>query len=243
MRKCVAAILFLLMSASLALSIQKPDEWIAYTSPEGRYSVSLPAKPTLSTQEATSANGEKFPQYLASVVKPDDVAFMIIGYFDTMPGTIFSADAARDGMVKGINGTLISETTISLGGYPGRELKISAKPVPAEPAEGAKPAEAVEYTLRARFYEVDKRVYLLQFIFPKSLESETMSVKGRKVFRFVSGGEKLGSNVPQGVSLPRKLTVCVTIGRTLQSAPQVITNQCRIEITNTFAPRSRCSSC
>jgi hypothetical protein len=77
MRKYFAAILLLPMSASLALSIQKPDEWIKYTSPEGRYSVSLPAQPNLSTQEATAADGQKFPQYLASVVEPGDVAFMI----------------------------------------------------------------------------------------------------------------------------------------------------------------------
>jgi hypothetical protein len=181
MRKYFAAILLLPMSASLALSIQKPDEWIKYTSPEGRYSVSLPAQPNLSTQEATAADGQKFPQYLASVVEPGDVAFMI-GYFDSVPGTIFSADAARDGMVKRVNGTLISETAISLGGYPGRELKVLTTPAPAQPAEGEKPAEAIEYIVRARFYEAGKRVYVLQFIFPKSLEGDALAAKATKYF-------------------------------------------------------------
>jgi hypothetical protein len=181
MRKCVAAILLLMISASLALSIQQPDEWIKYTSPEGRYSVSLPSQPRVSTQEATTADGQKFPQYLASVVEPGDVAFMT-GYFDTVPGTVFSADAARDGMVNRINGTLISETATSLGGYPGRELRVSTKPAPAAPAEGGKPAEAVEYIVRARFYEVAKRVYVLQVIFPKSLESESINAKATKYF-------------------------------------------------------------
>jgi len=181
MRKCSAAILLLLMSASLALSLQKRDEWVKYTSSEGRYSVSLPAQPSLTTQEATTADGQKFPQYLASVVEPGDIAFMI-GYFDNVPGTIFSADAARDGMVKRINGTLISETAISLGGFPGRELKVLAKPAPEQPAEGAKPADGVEYTVRARFYEVDKRVYVLQLISPKALDSEALTAKATKYF-------------------------------------------------------------
>jgi hypothetical protein len=181
MRKYLAVILLLLLSASLALSIQKPDVWIKYTSPEGRYTVLLPAQPSLTTQEATAATGDKFPQYLASVVQPGDVAF-IIGYFDSVPGSIFSADAARDGMVERINGTLISETAISLAGYPGRELKVLAKPAPQQPAGGAKAADGVEYTVRARFYEVDKRVYVLQLISPRSLDSEALAAKATKYF-------------------------------------------------------------
>ncbi len=181
MTKCIAAILLLLMSASFAFSIQKLDDWIKYSSPEGRYTVSLPAQPSLSTQEATSADGQKFPQYLASVAEPGDVAFMT-GYFDSAPGTIFSADAARDGMVQRINGMLINETTITLGSYPGRDLKVLAKVTGAASAEGGKPAETVDYIVRARFYEVDKRVYVLQVIFPKSLESAAMNVRAAKYF-------------------------------------------------------------
>jgi hypothetical protein len=181
MRKYFAAILLLLMSASLALSIQKPDDWTAYTSPEGRYSVLLPTQPTLSIQESTSANGEKFSQYLASVVAAGDVVFMI-AYFDTLPGTVFSADAARDGMVKGIKGTLISENAISLGDYSGREMRILTIPTPPPPAEGAKPAGPVEYIVRARFYEADKRIYVVQLIFPKSLENGAFAAKAAKYF-------------------------------------------------------------
>jgi len=181
MRKYFAAILLLLVSASIAVSTQKVDEWIKYTSPEGRYSILLPAQPKVSTQEADTADGQKFPQYLASVLEPGDVVFLV-GYFDSVPGTVFSADAARDGMVRQVNGTLISETTISLDGHPGRELKVSATPATPQPAQGAKPAAAAEYVLRARFYEADKRIYVLQLIFPKSLESDVMAAKAAKYF-------------------------------------------------------------
>jgi hypothetical protein len=181
MRKYLAAIFLLLVSASLAVCIQKPTEWIKYTSPEGRYSVSLPALPRLSAQEATNALGEKSPQYLAVVVEPGDVTF-VIGYFDSVPGTIFSADAARDRMVRLINGTLITETTISLGDYPGRELKIVTTLPASNSAVGEKTAKGVEYMLRARLYEADKRVYVLQLISPKSLESDALSAKATKYF-------------------------------------------------------------
>ncbi|HEX9422115.1 MAG TPA: hypothetical protein VF899_02660 [Pyrinomonadaceae bacterium] len=181
MTKCITAILLLLISASFALSFQKRDEWIKYSSPEGRYSVSLPAQPNLSTQEATTADGQKFPQYLASVTEAGDVVFLT-GYFDSVPGTIFSADAARDGMVKQINGTLINETALSLGNYPGRGFKVLAKAPAGASAEGEKPAEPVDYIVHARFYEVDKRVYVLQVIFPKSLESEAINARATKYF-------------------------------------------------------------
>ncbi len=170
MKKCAFGILFLLASASLALSVQNPVEWIKYSSTEGRYTVSLPAQPKLSSQDATSATGEKFSQYIASVVEPGDVAFMI-GYFDVVPGTVFSADAARDGMVKRIDGQLLSESAISLGGYSGRELRVLAKS-----------SAETEYLVRARFYEADKRIYVLQFIVPKALENEAMATKAAKYF-------------------------------------------------------------
>jgi hypothetical protein len=114
-------------------------------------------------------------------VEPGDLAFMT-GYFDSAPGTIFSADAARDGMVSQVNGTLINETKITLGSYPGRELRVLAKVPAGKPAEGEKPAETVDYLIRARFYEVDNRVYVLQVIFPKSRESEAINARAAKYF-------------------------------------------------------------
>ncbi len=181
MTKCITAILLLLLSASLALSIPKPDEWIKYNSHEGRYTVSLPAQPNLSTQEATTPDGQKLHQSLASVTEAGDVAF-VTGYFDLDVGKIFSADAARDGMVKQINGTLINETAISLGNHPGRGIKVLAKAPAGASAEGEKPPETVDYIVHARFYEVDKRIYILQVIFPKSLESEATNARATKYF-------------------------------------------------------------
>jgi len=95
----------------------------------------------------------------------------LIGYFDYVPGTIFSFDKARDGMINAVKGTLLGESAISLGGSPGRELKALTKD-----------DEGTEYLLRARFYDIDKRVYVLQFIFPKSLDGDAMSAEGSRYF-------------------------------------------------------------
>lgn len=170
MKKCLTAILLLLIGASFALSVQKPAEWIKYTSPEGRYSVLVPTQPKLDTQEsAITADGEKFTQYKAAV--SDGNGLYLIGYFDHFPGTTFSLDKARDGMVGAIKGTLLSESAISLGGSPGRELKVTANS-----------SDGTELLLRARFYDVDKRVYVLQFIIPKSEDDNATVEKTARFF-------------------------------------------------------------
>jgi hypothetical protein len=167
-RKSFIAILLLLLGTSLAFSVQQPANWITYTSPEGRYSVSLPTEPKVTTQESTTADGEKFPQYLATAGGADGT--FMIGYFEIASGSEFSAIGARDSMVKIIGGRLMGDNAISLGGYPGHDFKIALK-LPLAPASGEVPPQT-DYVDRARIYEVGKRVYILQAIFPKSLETD-----------------------------------------------------------------------
>ena len=167
MKKCVIAILLLLAAASFALSVQKPAEWIKYTSPEGRYNVLLPVQPTLSTK-AGSAAGANFTQYRVAVI--DSAVGYMIGYFDYTNKMNFSMDGARDGMIEAVKGTLLAEKPISLGGYPGRELKVLAKD-----------ASGTEYLTRARLYDINRRVYVVQFIVPKSAEAESAD-KASKYF-------------------------------------------------------------
>jgi hypothetical protein len=167
MRKAALTILLLLFIASLASAVQD-TAWINYHSAEGRYDVSLPAQPKLATQESATADGEKFLQYMATVQQPDVI--YLVGYFDHVPGTTFSADRARDGMVSAVKGTLVSERVISLGGYPGRELKVAAK------------FDTTEYVVLAKLWDTENRVYVLQAVYPKSNESETMSANAAKYF-------------------------------------------------------------
>ncbi len=171
MKKFIAATMLTLTLATLAAAQQSSPEWIKYSSAEGRYTVLLPAQPKTSTQEAASADGQKLTQYLASVIEPGDIVFLI-GYFDVNPGTLFSLDAARDGVLKTSNGTMISETAISLTGHPGKEVKFSTTPAKA----------GVEYVVQVRYYDTGKRIYVVQFIAPKSLQSKSLSAKAAKYF-------------------------------------------------------------
>ena len=158
--KRVFALAFLLLSSAL-VSAQTHDEWIKYDSKEGRYSVLLPSQPTVDSQEATSTSGNKFTQYKATVAGAD-VVYMI-GYFDYSPPTTFTLDKGRDGMVTAVKGTLLSERAISLGGAPGREIHV-----------GAKDESGLEFVISARFYDIDRRVYVVQFITTKAGEAADM---------------------------------------------------------------------
>lgn len=167
--KKIAGVLLLLISTGPGFAFQNSSEWIRYNSPEGRYSVLLPSQPKVGTQESATADGTKFTQYKAMVIEGDSV--LLVGYFDHVPGTAFSLDQGRDGMVEAVKGVLLSESAISLGGKPGRDLKVVAKS-----------KEGIEFLLRARFYDIDKRVYVLQLIFPKSEDDNAVAAKCAKFF-------------------------------------------------------------
>jgi hypothetical protein len=167
MQKAIATLL-VVISATVTFAAEDFGAWINYTSPEGHYSILIPHEPTLSKQETTTATGEKLPQYLASTAETS--ATYLIGYFDHTDAMSFSLDKARDGMVGAVKGTLLSESSISLGGSPGRELKISATG-----------EDKVDYIIHARFYHVAKRVYCIQFIVPKP---DDTSAAGEKMNRY-----------------------------------------------------------
>ncbi|MEP6707291.1 MAG: hypothetical protein ABJC05_07215 [Pyrinomonadaceae bacterium] len=91
-------------------------------------------------------------------------------YFDYTPDMAFSLDKARDGAVGAVKGTLLSEEAISLGGYPGRELKVAAK------------NSDLDLVIRARIYDVGRRVYILEHICQKSSDSPTVAEKTARFF-------------------------------------------------------------
>jgi hypothetical protein len=168
MRRASAALLVLLIAA-LPFALQAQTGWIKYNSPEGRYSVLLPGEPKLSTQEATTATGEKFTQYMAA--SEDSNALYMVGYFDVSSNMTFLFDKARDGFIAAVNGTLLAESAISLGAYPGREAKVSATG-----------GNGTEYLILVRFYQVENRIYVVQFIVSKPADDAVSAQKSAKYF-------------------------------------------------------------
>src|SRR5690349_2457903 len=132
-------------------------KWITYSSPEGRYTVSMTEQPKLSSQPLTAASGDTLAQYMAAASA--DPAYIMVGYFDYPATVTFSLDAARDGMVNTLHGNLIEEDSISLGGSPGRAIKILAKT-----------ETGMDFIDRAHFYDINRRIYVLQCLVPVSNE-------------------------------------------------------------------------
>jgi hypothetical protein len=166
MRRTFAILLVLFVSV-VAAAAQVNGEWIKYTSAEGRYRVSVPQEPKLSSQETTTGDGDKVPQYLAS--SPDGNGVFMIAYFDYKPPVTFSFDKARDAMLNAMGATLLGEDTVSLGSSPGRALKLLAKPSDKE-----------EFIVRTRIYDVSRRVFVLQCIFPKAEDGTVVLEKCAK---------------------------------------------------------------
>lgn len=148
---------------------EAPPSSLRYTSPEGRYSVLLPAQPTLSSQQISAPDGSPLTQYMA--MASGNMGLVMVAYFDYAADVVFSLDKGRDGMITAIKGTLLDEHSISLGGAPGRQIKISAKT-----------EQGMEFIDRARFYDVKPRVYVLQCISPKSLDSAAIAERCEQFF-------------------------------------------------------------
>jgi hypothetical protein len=167
-KKILAAFLVMMVAAVFANGFQISAEWVRYTSNEGRYSALMPQQPKLSSQEAAAPGGEKFTQYMAQVADSDSL--YIVGYFDYAPSMVFSLDKARDGMVAAVQGTLLKEEAISLGGHSGREFKVSAK------------NGNFDLFVRVRIYEIGRRIYVIQHMFEKSSDSPAVAEKTNRFF-------------------------------------------------------------
>jgi hypothetical protein len=134
-----------------------PTKWVTYTSAEGRYTIDMTEQPKLSTQSSKTASGDTMVQYMAAAFA--DPIYLMVGYFDYPATVTLTLDAARNGMVSSIRGTVAEEESISLGGSPGRAVKILAKA-----------DNGIEFIDRTRLYDVNRRMYVLQCLVPVSNE-------------------------------------------------------------------------
>ena len=165
--KILAAFLVLMITA-LANGFQSSAEWVKYTSEAGHYTALIPRQPKLIEQEAPAKTGEKLIQHMAQSTDADSL--YMIGYFDLLPDMVYSLDNARDGLLNAIKGTLLKEEAVSLGGKAGREVKVSAK------------SGDLDLIFRVRYYEIGKRVYILQHVYQKSSDSPATADKTARFF-------------------------------------------------------------
>jgi hypothetical protein len=166
--KGIAIVILVLISTGIGFSFQGSGEWTEYNSSKGRYSVLVPGEPRLSRQEIVTLSGKKITQYRATASEANFAVF--VGYYDYASTMKYSLNQARGSIVASL-GTLLTESEISLEGHPGVEMNLSAKG-----------PDGTEFLVRVRIYDVDRRVYVLQFIIPRSEDNNVSAERASRYF-------------------------------------------------------------
>ena len=112
-----------LLCCGFAAVAQQPVQWSKLDSPEGRFRALTPSKAELTVSE--TPGGVTIQTFSSS----NDMGTFMISYADypnapTSPAheqTVL--DKVRDGVLKGAQAALVSETKLTLNGYPGREMQ------------------------------------------------------------------------------------------------------------------------
>ena len=155
-------IVYLLLLALILLSGcgEEKKEWETFESDTGRFSILFPGAPEKETESVPTTIGTIKTEFF--MVEQKDMAYSV-NYAD-YPAEVVAAsdtramlDGARMGAMANVNGELLSEKEISLGGHPGREIEI-------EIADE-------DIIIRARFYLVENRLYVIQALSKESKAS------------------------------------------------------------------------
>lgn len=137
-----------------------PPVWSEFRSDEGRFSVSMPEKPASHTSTMETPQG-RFVQHVF-IASPYPLVCMV-AYTDFPKQTLVANDvdgffdSIRDQFIKEVSGKLASESSVSLDGHPGREIK----------------AHMFSGELRLRVFLVGDRMYLVSLMkMDKAFESD-----------------------------------------------------------------------
>src|SRR5215813_3445172 len=194
------SIIFILATAGLAQTKAPPptapegipggipvEAWQEFKNEAGNFAVMMPGKPLEMSQTVESEIG-KIPIYTFTA-QGGTLTYMAMYSeypisIDTPEAAKISLDNARDLLLSRRNGKLISESDISFGKYPGRELKAKF--------DGG--------TLRSRTYIVNKRMYIVMAMAPGDDTSKQLDSK--KVddflgsFKFLREPQPADGNAP-----------------------------------------------
>lgn len=141
----------------------EPPVWTEFKSDEGRFSVFMPEKPRSQSSTTQTPQGRieqhvfvasHFPLVCAVAYSDISKQFLAANSIDEF------FDATRDMMIHEVGGKLASETSLSLEGHPGREIKV----------------HMFQAELRLRMFFISDRLYLLWIInSTRMLDEETFN--------------------------------------------------------------------
>lgn len=131
--------------------------WRRFQDPNGKFTVLMPGDPKQQRQQQQTRLGN-LDIYTFAVEQPGLSAHLVT--YTDFPAEFIQTvdpnkllDSGRDEVLRRVQGSLLSETRISLDGAPGRELMIKA------------PGELI---IHSRIYLVNQRLYQLIVVAPAS---------------------------------------------------------------------------
>jgi hypothetical protein len=152
--KRIASLGVVLIATTVAFAFQ--SNWVKFQSPEGRFSVLLPAQPKETKETTQSPVG---PYTTTLFISKGAGETYIAAWIDYDPSLKFDdqkeLEANRDNFITGVKGTLVSSNNIVFRGYPALEF------------DGTTPT----YSFKSRVYIVGKRPYMLLASYLKAAES------------------------------------------------------------------------
>lgn len=171
LRKTLGALL-LLISAATAYGIQRDTEWVKFTSPKGLFSLMTPHE--LKLEAPTDPNAENSTHSRFNDFE-DEYGF-VAEYFEglTIEDSEKYLDATRDQVVRELKGTLSAQNSVTLDGYPGREIALSIIT-----------ANGAVVLVRTRMYAVGTSMFSISYVWRKDMDSAVAAKVGEKFFSSV----------------------------------------------------------
>ena len=163
------------MGGMFYTAVRADEKWETFTSKDGKYSVSLPGKPTESEKKVDSSTGE-LTIHMALLAPNNDLAYLVT--YNDYPEAALSGtdkdgmlDNVRDLNLKSFGGKVASEKKINIGKdkFPGREILLE------------KPSETAVY--RARIFLVNNRLYQIVIVAPKDIATNMGTDKYLESFK------------------------------------------------------------
>jgi hypothetical protein len=154
----------------LAIAVCAQGPWKRHDAIDSSYTVELPpGEPTRGARRLEDDNGNII--MLRSLAMTSGEMRFIVSHYDIPDGVSFSFSRTRDGIVNKLKGKIVSESSDKIAGMQSRSFKVHAKT-----------AEGQEIAVSARLLFNGSRVYIIQAIFPRSLENTTAEGNARSVF-------------------------------------------------------------
>lgn len=123
MTKIAIVLPFALLAVPLLAGHVVAQEWTEFSSAEGRFSILMPAKATAGTSDAQTGSIKVTAHHFTALSQSIDV---MCGYYDfpSAPSDPEKAfDGTREGSIRNVHGTLLTEKKLAKDGYPGRRFR------------------------------------------------------------------------------------------------------------------------